>query len=50
MGQIPQDGNFGQNVVLFFKKWSLRVTKPDYVSLIFQLILVNCVPWTLETP
>ena len=29
MGQIPQDGNFGQNVVLFWKKKSLRVTKPD---------------------
>ena len=50
MGQIPQDGNFGQNVVPSFLKYSLRVTKPDYISLIFQLILVNCVPWTLETP
>ena len=43
MGQIPQDRNFGQNVILFFLKLRLRVTKPDYISLIFQLILDNCV-------
>ena len=27
MGQIPQDGNFGPNVVLFFNFWRFTVTK-----------------------
>ena len=30
MGQIPQNGNFGQNVSLK-KKWILRATKPDHL-------------------
>ena len=45
MGQIPQDGNFGQNVAFFV---SLLVAKPKEVDLIVQLILVNYVPYTLE--
>ena len=47
MGQIPQDGNFGQKV--FFLKKSLRVTKSDGIGLIVQLILAHWVLYTLGT-
>ena len=49
IGQIPQDGKLGQNVVLLLK--SLRVAKADIFLLFFflQLFLFKCVPWTLET-
>ena len=32
----------------FFNFWSFIVTKPDKIDLIFQLILVNCVPTLLK--
>ena len=48
MGQFPQDGNFGQNVSVFKKKKSARVTKSEKLSLIFQLLFSNCVPWILK--
>ena len=50
MGQFLQGGKNAHFVSYFFKKYSLRVTKPDKIDLIFQLILANWVFKTLETP
>ena len=50
MGQFLQGGKNAHFVSYFFKKYSLRVTKPDKIDLIFQLILATWVLFTLETP
>ena len=41
MGQILQDGENACFMSFFSKKQSLRATRPDFLELIFQLILVK---------
>ena len=50
MGQFLQGGKNAHFVSYFFKKYSLRVTKPDKIDLIFQLILDNCDLLIAEKP
>ena len=48
MGQILQDGENACFMSFFSKKQSLRATRPDFLELIFQLILVKYEFWTPE--
>ena len=50
MGQILQDGENVCFMSIFFKKYSLHVTKTDKIYLIVQLFLAQWVLGTLETP
>ena len=43
MGQFLQDGENSCFVSYFFKKSSVRVTKPDKIDLILQLIMDICI-------
>ena len=49
MGQFLQDGENVCFASYFFKKYSLRVTKPDKIDLILQLIMDICILEILKT-